>query len=133
VSKRFLKCLTLRNVHFSDDCALIASNSAQVYRLYNISLYSVSPSAMSWRFCIAPVLFDKGLISHQLSLLYRGAAREYLSPASCHNILCLPVPPCHSSLLPFTSLTAIPQGASLYQFPTGLQEPCKRQSGMLWF
>lgn len=41
--------------------------------------------------------------------------------------------PCHSSLLPFTMLTAIPLGASLYQFPPGLQEPCKRQSGMMWF
>ena len=28
---------TLRNVHFSDDCALIASLSAQVCCLYNIS------------------------------------------------------------------------------------------------
>lgn len=33
----FPNYLTLRNVHFSDDCALIASLSAQVYCLYNIS------------------------------------------------------------------------------------------------
>lgn len=48
VSKPFQSYLTLRNTHFSDDCALIASYSAQVYCWYNnISLYSVSPSAMS--------------------------------------------------------------------------------------
>lgn len=37
LSKLFLNYLTLRNVHFSDDCALIASQSAQVYCLYKIS------------------------------------------------------------------------------------------------
>lgn len=77
--------------------------SAQVHCSYNISLYSVSPSAMSRLLCITPVLFDKRLLPHQLSLLYRGAGRKYLSLASCHNILCLPISRCHSSLLPFCS------------------------------
>lgn len=76
VSKLFLNYLTLRNVHFSDDCALIASYSAQVDCLYNMSLYSVSPSAMSRLLCITPVSFEKCLLSHQLSLLYGGAGRE---------------------------------------------------------
>lgn len=53
--------------------------------------------------------------------------------ASCHTVLCLPIPPCHSSSLPFAVFTAIPLGASLYQFPAGLQEPRKRQSGMMRF
>ena len=61
---------------FSDDCAVIASYSAQVYCLYN-TLYSFSPSAMSQLLCIIPVLFEKHLLSHQLSLLlYGGAGRE---------------------------------------------------------
>lgn len=34
---------------------------------------------------------------------------------------------------PSAALAETPPGASLYQFPAGLQEPCKRQSGMMWF
>lgn len=91
MSKHFLNRLTLRNVHFSDECALIASNSAQVDHFYNISQCSVSPSAMSWLLCITPVLFDKGLLSQQLSLLYReavgkmpvsGFVSQHLAPSS---------------------------------------------------
>lgn len=70
MSKLLLNYLTLRNVHFSDDCALIASYSAQVYCLYNISPYSVSPSAMSRLLCITPVSFEKRLLfsPYQLSV-----------------------------------------------------------------
>lgn len=71
-----LNYLTLRNMHFSDDCAMIASYSSQVYCLFKIPLYSVSPSAMSWFLCITPISFEKHLLSHQLSLLYGGAERE---------------------------------------------------------
>lgn len=41
-----------------------------------ISPCSDSPSAMSRLLCITPVLFEKCLLSHQLSLLYGGAGRE---------------------------------------------------------
>lgn len=68
--------LTLKEIYtFQTTCAVIASYSAQVYCLYNISLYSVSPSAMSWLLCITPVLIEKCLRSHQLSLLYGRAGR----------------------------------------------------------
>lgn len=41
---------------------------------------------------------------------------------------------CHSSLPPFTAAHGNnPLGAPLYQFPAGLPEPCKRQSGTMWF
>lgn len=94
--------------------------------------YSVSPSAMSRLLCITPI-FIRNAFPPAVSTVRWSFGRKYLSLTSCHNILCLPIPPCHSSLLPFTVLTAIPLGASLYQFPAGLQEPCKRQSGMMWF
>ena len=87
---------------------------------------SVSPSAMSQLLCIAFPAAASTVWGYSWQ-------RKYLSLASCHNILCLPILPCHSSLLPFTVLTAIPLGASLYQCPAELWEPCKRQSGMMWF
>lgn len=68
---------------------------------------------------------------------YARAGREEKNntclAASCHTASCLPIPLCHSSSLPFAVFTAIPLGASLYQFPAGLQEPRTRQSGMMRF
>lgn len=107
----FLNNLTLRNVHFSDDCALIASYSAQVYCLYNISLYRVSPSTMSRLLCVTHV-FIWDAFPLAVSTVWRRWERKYLSLTSCHNVLCFPMPPCHSSLLLFTVLTAIPLGTS---------------------
>lgn len=56
---------------------------------------------------------------------------------TCRTLPCQSVwliPPCHSSLPPFTAAHGNnPLGAPLYQFPAGLQEPCKRQSGTMWF
>lgn len=51
-----------------------------------------------------------------------------------HTPVSEPIPPCHSSLPPFTGARGnTPLGAPLYQFPAGLQEPCKRQSGTMCF
>lgn len=89
--------LTLRNIHLWDDCGLIAFYLAQVYCLYNISLYIVSPSAMSQFLCITLVSFENCLLSYQLSLLYGRAERENTCLWLCVTTSCvfqsLPVTP----------------------------------------
>lgn len=104
--------------------------------MYCESLFRTSPSAKSRLLCSAPDFILRRFLSRCLYTVRKSRERrkeQHLSAASCHTASCLPIPPCHSSSLPFAVFTAIPLGASLYQFPAGLQEPRTRQSGMMRF
>lgn len=103
-------------------------------------LCGISPSAMPPLLGFHACFHLRRFLSRCLSTVPKSRVRErererkeHLSAASCHAVWCLPIPPCHSSSLPFAVFTAKPLGASLYQFPAGLQEPCTRQSGMMRF